>query len=290
MIAPDALPDTQDVARHYDDLDEFYREVWGDHVHHGYWKTGRESPAEAVEQLVHELARRAELTAGERVCDVGCGYGATARLLASQYSAQVTGFTVSSAQWQYAHSLAAENRNPTYVLCDWLQNGLAANSFDAVISIECFSHIENKQAFFGEIKRVLKPGGRAAIAVWLSNAAASARSVYYLLKPICQEGRLPGLANATECRDMIQRAGLELESFEEASQSVQRTWTICARRLAWNVMTQRRYLSALLDRSRSNRVFALTLFRILFAYWNRSMQYGMFVMRRPEGDMPAGGE
>ena len=31
----------EDVARHYDQLDRFYRELWGEHVHHGFWATGR---------------------------------------------------------------------------------------------------------------------------------------------------------------------------------------------------------------------------------------------------------
>ncbi len=36
------------VGAHYDDLDPFYRSIWGDHVHHGYWRTGKESAAEAA--------------------------------------------------------------------------------------------------------------------------------------------------------------------------------------------------------------------------------------------------
>ena len=32
------------VAVHYDTLDQFYREIWGEHVHHGYWRTGHEIP------------------------------------------------------------------------------------------------------------------------------------------------------------------------------------------------------------------------------------------------------
>ncbi len=50
-----ALP----VARHYDALDELYRRVWGEHVHHGLWRTGKESPTEAVEQLVELVAAEA---------------------------------------------------------------------------------------------------------------------------------------------------------------------------------------------------------------------------------------
>src|SRR5205085_1479125 len=36
------------VARHYDELDHFYRNIWGEHVHHGLWRRGDESPEIAV--------------------------------------------------------------------------------------------------------------------------------------------------------------------------------------------------------------------------------------------------
>lgn len=68
------LPQTAGaVAAHYDDLDPFYREVWGEHVHHGYWASGRESAADAAEALVDLLADRLRLSPGLLVCDIGCG-------------------------------------------------------------------------------------------------------------------------------------------------------------------------------------------------------------------------
>src|SRR6188508_1375134 len=63
------------VANHYDELDRIYREVWGEHVHHGLWRTGRESPSEAVEALTALVAEQAGIRPGDRVCDIGSGYG-----------------------------------------------------------------------------------------------------------------------------------------------------------------------------------------------------------------------
>ena len=84
MITPTAEPIPAAVAAHYDDLDRFYREIWGEHVHHGLWRSGRESPEVAVRQLITLVAERAEIAAGDLVCDVGCGYGGTARVLAHE--------------------------------------------------------------------------------------------------------------------------------------------------------------------------------------------------------------
>ncbi|HEY0370336.1 MAG TPA: class I SAM-dependent methyltransferase, partial [Chthoniobacterales bacterium] len=89
------------VASHYDELDQFYREVWGEHVHHGLWLRGNESREEAVLNLVDLIAREAQIAPALRVCDIGCGYGATAGVLAAG-GAEVTGITISPAQFRYA--------------------------------------------------------------------------------------------------------------------------------------------------------------------------------------------
>jgi tocopherol O-methyltransferase len=97
MIRPNRPRTTAAVAAHYDELDPFYREVWGEHVHHGLWATGREGrTAAAAEPLVDLVAARLDLAPGQSVCDIGCGYGATAARLAERHGVHVTGVTVSS--------------------------------------------------------------------------------------------------------------------------------------------------------------------------------------------------
>ena len=56
IIPPKSVADAASVAAHYDDLDPFYRAVWGSHVHHGYWVTGNESTDEAVLNLTRLVA------------------------------------------------------------------------------------------------------------------------------------------------------------------------------------------------------------------------------------------
>jgi len=281
MIVPHRVPDAAGVARHYDELDSFYRDVWGEHLHHGYWQTRRESPAVAVEQLARTLADELNLSPGQCVCDVGCGYGGTSRLLAREYGVHVTGVTVSSNQRQYAIKASEGFDSVEYLLCDWLENDFRSESFDGLISIECLSHIDDKSRFFNEVARVLKPGGRAAMAVWLASPDAGRFATEYLLRPICEEGRLPGMPTAPEVVSMISDAGLRLERETEIGRHVRKTWRICAQRLAWKVCTQGRYRAVLLDRSQTNRIFALTLFRILAAYQTGAMQYGLFTMSKP---------
>src|SRR6185503_5913694 len=103
---PNEPQTARDGSGHYDELDRAYRDIWGEHVHHGYWITGRESPAEAAEALVRLVAERLEVAPGQDVCDIGCGYAATAGWLAEQRQAKVTGFTISEAQAAIARARA----------------------------------------------------------------------------------------------------------------------------------------------------------------------------------------
>ena len=108
MIIPrKSVADVESIAAHYDDLDPFYRAVWGIHVHHGYWITGSETTNEAVLNLTRLVATHARIGNGTRVCDIGCGYGASARIFNQQYGAKVTGITISKKQYECAVALSA---------------------------------------------------------------------------------------------------------------------------------------------------------------------------------------
>ena len=82
MIFPRDPQTAADVGGHYDELDETYRSIWGEHVHHGYWRTGRETPEEATAEP-RPPGRRAPRprVRGWTLVDIGCGYGATAEQL-----------------------------------------------------------------------------------------------------------------------------------------------------------------------------------------------------------------
>ncbi|HEV7251549.1 MAG TPA: class I SAM-dependent methyltransferase [Mesorhizobium sp.] len=281
MIVPKKVQTAAAVARHYDELDPFYREVWGEHVHHGLWRTGRESPREAVEALIDHLAERLGLQHGQKACDIGCGYGGTARRLAERFGAHVTGLTISSVQAARAQALAV-NHPEVEILCrDWLQNGLPDTSFDRAWSIESSEHMEDKSRFFAEAFRVLRPGGRLGVYAWLSRETPSMWEIRHLLEPICREGRLPGMGTESEYREWAQAAGFRVIGFKDLSRNVRRTWTICAQRLARKLATRGDYRRFLLSARAENRVFALTLPRLILAYRTDAMRYGLLVAEKP---------
>lgn len=281
MIFPQAAQTSAAVADHYDELDTFYRDIWGEHVHHGYWATGQETPAQAAEALVGLVAERLRLSPGQAVCDIGCGYGATAQMLAEGHGVAVTGVTISAAQAAVAARRAPARGTLDIRQQDWLRNDFADGSFDRAYALESSEHMPDLRRFFDEAFRTLRPGGLLVVCAWLARAAPRAWEVRHLLEPICREGRLPAMGDQADYEALLRGAGFELLQVDDISRSVGRTWAICLRRLAGKAVTDRRYLRFLLDKNAGNRVFALTMVRLLLAYRTGSMRYCVLTARKP---------
>jgi tocopherol O-methyltransferase len=278
MIEPKTHQTGADVAGHYDELDEIYREIWGEHVHHGLWRSGRESVEQATDALSDLVGYRLDPKLGQNVADIGCGYGATAARLAERLGISVTGFTLSEEQAR----IARQRQGPlTFHVRDWLDNRMADACFDHAYAIESTEHIADKRRLFLEAARTLKPGGRFVVCAWLSEDQPSGWRVRHLLEPICREGRLPGMGTRGDYEDLAAAAGFWPAHYEDVSREVRRTWSIVARRVLGKLVTARRYRRFLLSRSSRNRVFALSLLRLILAYRTGAMRYGIFTFQLP---------
>lgn len=275
MIEPDIAPTTASVALHYDQLDLAYRRLWGEHVHHGYWRTGRETPAAATDALADLVASHLNLGPGDAVCDIGCGYGATAARFARAHHVRVTGFTVSPAQKRIAD--AAATPGVTCLLRDWLDNRQPDGAFASAYAIESSEHMADKLGFFREASRVLRPGGRLVVCAWLEGEHPRPWEVRHLLKPICSEGRLPSLGSRTDYETLAAKAGLALESFDDITRNVRKTWRLCLQRLATSLVTDREIRALALNGAKESRSFMLSLPRLILAMRSGAMSYGLFV-------------
>lgn len=278
MIVPDISQNAVAVADHYDELDPIYRRVWGEHVHHGLWTTGRETPAEAVEALVDAVGDRLGLLPGHACVDIGCGYGSTARRLAVTRGVRVIGVTLSAEQARYAaaHPVAGVDIR----VRDWLANGLDDASAGAAWAIESSEHMVDKPRFFAEAHRVLAPGGRFVICAWLAETGASGWKVRHLLEPICREGRLPSMGTREEYEAMATDAGFTVTGYEDVSCRVARTWPICARRLVKALLVDPE-MRRLALRSRTRNSFP-GIPRLILAYRTGAMHYGIFTLTKAE--------
>lgn len=136
----------------------FYEQDWvrtlmGDHFHPG--------GQALTDRLVDDLA----LQPGDRVLDLACGTGTTARRLAIGWDVEVIGVDVSTANLARATAGAAADGLRTAAFMPGRADAipLADDQFDAVI-VECaVSTFADKPSAAAEIVRVLRPGGRVAI-------------------------------------------------------------------------------------------------------------------------------
>jgi len=170
-----AYLDASSVARAYDRWteDALLENLWGEHVHLGHYGSppGPRDFRGAKEDLVHALVRWSHLDAlppGSRVLDVGCGIGGSARILARDYGFNVLGISISGAQVARATALTPPELSGRcrFAVMDALALELPDGGFDGVWSVEAGPHMPDKQRYADELLRVLRPGGRLAVADW----------------------------------------------------------------------------------------------------------------------------
>src|SRR6202521_2447107 len=155
--------DKHRIIEHYDLVSPYYRSLWGEHLHHGYWIRGDESKEMAQLQLIEHLAQLTRVKPGSDILDIGCGLGASTLYLAKHYNASVTGITISPVQVEMAIQAAAREQLDAKFL---LMDAEAMNfqkQFDVLWSVESISHYQDPERFFISAAKLLKPDGSFAI-------------------------------------------------------------------------------------------------------------------------------
>ncbi|GAB4377345.1 MAG: methyltransferase domain-containing protein [Elainellaceae cyanobacterium] len=162
----------QRIQRFYDASSGLWEEIWGEHMHHGYYGatgTERKERRQAQIDLIQELLSWAEVQHPQAILDVGCGIGGSALYLAEKYGATATGITLSPVQAKRASERAKlmdlADRSQ-FLVADALAMPFTDNSFDLVWSLESGEHMPDKQQFIQECYRVLKPGGLFIMVTW----------------------------------------------------------------------------------------------------------------------------
>jgi cyclopropane-fatty-acyl-phospholipid synthase len=153
------------IAFHYDVSNLFYK-LWLDKemvYSCAYFESEEDTLENAQEHKLDHICRKLRLAPGERLLDVGCGWGAMVCWAARHYGVRAHGITLSQKQYEYAQArIAAEGLSDlvTVELRDYRDlEGEAI--YDKVSSIGMFEHVglANLPVYNATIKRVLRPGG-----------------------------------------------------------------------------------------------------------------------------------
>jgi tocopherol O-methyltransferase len=214
-------------------------EVFGPHLHDGYYETGQEPRIEAQERLVATLAARAHIARGMRVLDVGCGVGGPALWLARTHACRVTGITNSEVQARLGSSLARGSGlgdHVRFVVMDAERLALGRRSFDAVLVIGTLGHLEEQRLFLGECRRLVARGGRLAIADWML-APGIRRGA---LAPLLERMGVPELHAPVTHALWLERLGWAEVAFSDETAHISPSWGIAfedlARRAVWRLV------------------------------------------------------
>jgi tocopherol O-methyltransferase len=213
------------IIEHYDFASPYYRLLWGEHIHHGYWLSGDESKETAQIQLIEHLAQLANIKAGSRVLDIGCGFGGSSIYLAKKYGASVTGITISPVQVQMAKDEAAKtNVDASFLLMD-AEEMQFAQPFDLLWSVESISHYQNPRQFFASAAQFLKPGGRFALTDWFQKEDLSAAEKKKFIEPI-ENGMMVELRGMNDYSEFLVSSGLQVVHRQDLTLHCAKSWDI----------------------------------------------------------------
>jgi len=218
--------DKHRIIEHYDLVSPYYRSLWGEHLHHGYWIRGDESKERAQLQLIEHLAQLANVRPRSDILDIGCGFGASSLYLAKHFDATVTGVTISPVQVEMAIQAAAREQLDAKFL---LMDAEAMNfrkQFDVLWSVESISHYQNRQGFFVSADKLLKPGGSFAITDWFKKENLSRAETRKFIEPI-EEGMFVELRVMDNYEEFLKSNGLQIVRREVLNRNCAKTWDLC---------------------------------------------------------------
>ena len=168
--SPIAIETDAANEQHYEVPTRFFELCLGKRFKYSscYYATGRETLDEAEEAMLALYGERAQLADGQRILELGCGWGSLTLWMAERFpTARITGVSNSRTQREHILGQAAARGlgNVEIITTDVNRLALPEGAFDRVVSIEMYEAVgeEYWPGYFATIHKALKPGGRAAI-------------------------------------------------------------------------------------------------------------------------------
>ncbi|AIA04030.1 class I SAM-dependent methyltransferase [Streptomyces noursei] len=159
------LRDRQAISHHYDVGNDFYALVLGPSMVYScaYWESPDGTLEDAQRAKLDLICRKLGLTEGQRLLDVGCGWGSMVLHAAREYGVRAVGITLSEEQATFARKRIADAGLADRVeirVQDYRE--IADGPFDAISSIGMAEHVGRAQyaEYAGLLHALLKPGGR----------------------------------------------------------------------------------------------------------------------------------
>lgn len=210
--------DRQAISFHYDLSNDFYK-LWLDEAmvySCAYFRSPDDSLDNAQRQKLDYICRKLRLKPGERLLDIGCGWGGLILHAASNYGVQAIGITLSAQQLELANTrikAAGLSSRCEVKLLDY-RDAAQLGAFDKLVSVGMVEHVgkHNLPAYFASAFTLLKPGG-----VFLNHgigrsvATDSASSAGFIKTYVFPDSDLVPISTILQCAE---NAGFEVRDVE----------------------------------------------------------------------------
>ncbi|KAI0726827.1 S-adenosyl-L-methionine-dependent methyltransferase [Fomitopsis betulina] len=215
---------TDVVNGYYDGATDLYEFGWARSFHFCRFYKGEAFQA-GLARHEHYLAAQMSLRSGMRVLDVGCGVGGPARQIARFADVNVVGlnnndFQIGRAR-RYTKQAGLESL-VSFVKGDFmkLSEQFGENSFDAVYAIEATVHAPSFEGVYGEIMKVLKPGGVFGVYEWVMTDSwdPSIPAHKELASRIELGNGIPEMRPLKQARDAMSKVGFTIEHEEDLAE------------------------------------------------------------------------
>jgi len=174
--SPIALRADAANAQHYEVPSAFYQKVLGPRLKYSsaFYRQNRQSLAEAEEVMLQLTCERAELTDGQDILELGCGWGSLTLWMAERYpNSRITGVSNSASQRQFILARAAQQGlHNVQILTADMNDFSAPSSYDRVVSVEMFEHMRNWELLLARISTWLRPRGKLFLHIFTHKAFA----------------------------------------------------------------------------------------------------------------------
>jgi cyclopropane-fatty-acyl-phospholipid synthase len=169
--SPVAIHTDSANAQHYELPAEFFRLCLGSNLKYSgcYYATGNETLDQAEAAMLSLYCERAELTDGQDILELGCGWGSLTLWMAQRYpNARITAVSNSHSQRKYIQEQCVQRGidNAQVVTFDVNALALDADAFDRCVSIEMFEHMRNYEVLLSRIAGWLRPGGKLFVHIF----------------------------------------------------------------------------------------------------------------------------
>ncbi len=188
----------KNIEHHYDIGNDFYS-LWLDNTMSyscAYFKTPEDTLEQAQLQKIDHTLKKLQLAPGQRLLDIGSGWGWLIIKAAQQYQVKALGITLSDNQYEETkkrvHDLGLSSLVDVKLL-DYLELNESEYQFDKIVSVGMFEHVgqENYGKYLGKVNRLLAPGGLSLLHTITNPIEGPVNS--WMIKNIFPGGHIPSL-------------------------------------------------------------------------------------------------